>query len=79
MAKTTKKATPKKKVANKSIQDMSPTELQQHRKTLQTELSQSYRSHAARELTNTARLSELRREIARTHTVAYAHQAKENA
>jgi|JRYG01.1.fsa_nt_gb ribosomal protein L29 len=79
MAKAPKKAASKKKVTKKSLQDMNATELTQHIASCKADLALAYRSHAARELTNTARLAELRREIARAHTAKATNQAKETA
>jgi large subunit ribosomal protein L29 len=73
--KTTKKTTakkPAKKSVKKSdtldVTKMSKEELTVKLVTLNSDLAEAYRSHAARELANTQRLRELRKDIARVNT-----------
>ncbi len=51
------------------LTDKSYDELKAELTTIQTELAEAKRSHAARELSNTGRLRELRVSIARIQTV----------
>jgi ribosomal protein L29 len=82
--KTTKKTIAKKsakKVAQKSaaldVAKMSKQELTTKLVTLSSDLAEAHRSHAARELANTNRLRELRKDIARVNTALNNTEEKE--
>lgn len=74
MAKTTKKTT--KKSAPVDLTKKTVAELQSELVTTQTDLVETKRSHAARELVSTVRIKELRRQVARIKT-AISLKAKE--
>lgn len=74
MAKTSTKKTTKKVVVDLSKKTIS--ELASELVTTQTDLVEAKRSHAARELVSTARITELRKQIARIKT-AMSLRAKE--
>ncbi len=74
MAKATTKKTTKKTVVD--LTKKTTSELASLLVTAQTDLIEAKRSHAARELVSTARITELRKQIARIKT-ATTLQAKE--
>lgn len=80
MATTTKKKTAKSTKLNfASIKDKSVEELQTELVKTQTDLVEAQRSHAARELVSTARLTELRRHVAHIKTAINVKTNEEKA
>ncbi len=70
----TAKKQPKKAEAAQTVDEMKAALL-----VAQNDLVEAKRSHASRELVNTARITELRRTIARIHTALRAAQSEEKA
>jgi ribosomal protein L29 len=65
---------PKKATVKKAVEEMKAELL-----VTQNDLVEAKRSHASRELVNTARITELRRTIARLKTAVRAAQSEEKA
>lgn len=68
-----------KKAQKLDAAKLSADELRTKLITLESDLTEAHKSHAARELTNTNRLRELRKEIARINTALNTNHNKENA
>lgn len=68
-----------KKTQKLDVTKLSADELGAKLITLESDLTEAHKSHAARELTNTNRLSELRKGIARINTALNTNHNEENA
>jgi ribosomal protein L29 len=68
-----------KKAQKLDITKLGVDELRTKLITLESDLTEAHKSHAARELANTNRLRELRKDIARINTALNTNHNEENA
>ena len=68
-----------KKAQQLDISQLGVDELRTKLITLESDLTEAHKSHAARELANTNRLRELRKDIARINTALNTNHNEENA